>query len=118
VPATKPKARADLAVYSFGDELIAYDPTTGNVHHMNPLAALVFQLCDGSATVKETAVELADAINVPLEQVEPEVRAIVRQQRKQGLFERKRKAPDEGPKQDGDEADQRERVRMNVPRST
>ena len=121
MPATKPKARGDLAVYEFADELVLYDPVTGFAHYMNPIAALVFQLCDGTATVKETAAEIAAAIGVPLEQVEPEVRAIVREQRGQRLFERRKRRRDQSEAaqaSDGGADDKRERVRMNVPRST
>ena len=116
--APKPKARADLRIYAFDEELLLYDPVTRFVHYMNPLAALVFQLCDGTSTVKETAFELSEALGLQVEQLEPEVRAIVRQQRRQNLFERRRRKKDEPEAEDDRVADGRERVRMNVPRST
>ena len=97
------------------DEVVVYDPLYEHVHYLNPSATLVFGLCDGSATVKETAAELAEALARPVKEVEPEVRSIVRGFKEVGLLVTKSTSAD-GAETEND-ADERERVRMEVPRS-
>src|SRR2546429_2518129 len=87
--ATKPTARRELGIVEVGDELVVYDPATNLVHHLNASAALVFGLCDGTATMRETSVELAAAMRRPQEDVEREVRALVRELRRAELLVRK-----------------------------
>lgn len=117
--ATKPKVRRDLVVYEADEELVIYDPKAGGVHHLNPLGALVFRLCDGTATVRQTAFELADALDIPVEQLDPQVRAIVKEFRSRELVERPRTAAAEiEVPLSNEDGDQRERIRLEVPRST
>ena len=63
--ASKPKVRTDLDVIELDDELVLYDPVRDQVHYLSATAALVFQLCDGSATVRELATDIAQALGVP-----------------------------------------------------
>ena len=58
--ASKPRVRQDLDVVELDDELVLYDPARDEVHYLNSAAAIVFQLCDGSATVKEVAGDIAE----------------------------------------------------------
>jgi hypothetical protein len=76
----KPKIRDGLVVSDFGDELVVCGPRPGGrsqVYHLNGPAALVFRLCDGTATTPELAAEIAEAFARPAEEVEPQVRSIV-----------------------------------------
>lgn len=117
--ATKPKVRRDLVVYEADEELVIYDPKAGGVHHLNTLGALVFRLCDGTATVRQTVFELADALDIPVEQLDPQVRAIVKEFRSRELVERPGTAAAEiEVPLSNDDGDQRERIRLEVPRST
>jgi hypothetical protein len=43
-----------------GDGLILYNHTADLVHHLNPTAAIVWQVCDGEATVAQLAGEIAE----------------------------------------------------------
>jgi coenzyme PQQ synthesis protein D (PqqD) len=124
MPATKPKRRDELAVVEIGDELVVYDPFLDRVHHLNPSAALVFGLCDGTATMKETASELAEVTGQPADEIEQEVRKLVREFRRSELLDRKpteeeaeAAAKAEAAATEGS-SDERERVRMQVPRSS
>jgi hypothetical protein len=86
MPAMKPKARADLAVVEIEGEAIIYDDENGQLHHLNPTATMVFKLCDGQSTVKEFAADIADVYELPLQDVERQVRALIREFRGAGLL--------------------------------
>jgi len=87
VPATKPRVREDLTVVELDGEAVVYDERTGDLHHLNPTATVVFGLLDGSATGRELARDLADAYDQPFEQVLEQVQALVRGFRKAKLLE-------------------------------
>ncbi len=85
--ASKPKVRKDLDIVELDDELVLYDPARDEVHYLNVTAALVFRLCDGSATVRELATEIAAAMGVPEKRVERQVRTLLKDLREVGLLE-------------------------------
>ena len=85
--ATRPKRRADLTVVELDGEAVIYDGQRGKLHHLNPTATLVFQLCDGTATVKRLAVDIGGAFNLPDKAVERQVRALVRELEKAKLLQ-------------------------------
>ena len=74
----RPRAREDLTVVELDDEAVIYDEGTGDLHHLNPTATVVFSLCDGSATATELAAELAAAFGQPVGEMERQVRALLR----------------------------------------
>jgi PqqD family protein of HPr-rel-A system len=78
MPALKPKVRADLTVVEIDGEAVIYDASSGRLHHLNPAAAVIFQLCDGSGTIKELAAEIADVTNVPQDDIARQVRRMVK----------------------------------------
>ena len=43
----RPTTAEDLEVNEVEDGLIVYQESTERVHHLNPTASIVFQLCDG-----------------------------------------------------------------------
>jgi PqqD family protein of HPr-rel-A system len=83
----KPKTKEGLAVVELDGEAVIYDEGTGNLHHLNPTATIVFSLCDGSATVKELAAEISAAFGVEASQVESEIRALLKEFRREELLE-------------------------------
>lgn len=87
MPATKPKARDDLALVELDGEAVVYAEESGAVHHLNPTATVVFALCDGTATVEEIVRDLSGAFGVDAAQIEPEVRQLLREFRELGLLE-------------------------------
>ena len=87
MPATKPRVREDLTVVELDGEAVVYDERTGDLHHLNPTATLVFGLLDGKATGRELARDLAEAYGQPFEQVLEQVQALVRSFRKAKLLE-------------------------------
>jgi PqqD family protein of HPr-rel-A system len=56
-----PKTRDDLTVVVLDGEAVIYDDASGDVHHLNPTATIIFQLLDGSGTVEELAADIAAA---------------------------------------------------------
>lgn len=83
----KPRVRDDLTAAELDGEAVVYDDRTGEVHHLNPTATVIYSLCDGTSTIRKMSSELAGAFAVPADEVERQVRALLRQFRKAGLLD-------------------------------
>lgn len=59
-----PRRRASLEVNEAEDGLVVYDPGTDMVHHLNPSAAVIFDLCDGSRDPESIARVLGEAYHL------------------------------------------------------
>jgi hypothetical protein len=112
MPATKPRPSRDLIVFEVDDEAVVYDPREHLLHHLDAASALVLQLCDGTATVRQTIADLAEAQGVPAEAIERKVRSLVRELRRAGVLTSTR---EEEPAPTAE--DKREQVRREVPRN-
>jgi len=88
----RPKVREDLAVVEIDGEAVIYDEESGSLHHLNPSAALVFGMFDGTATIRELAGDLQEAFGVDAGDLEQQVRSLHRQFRAQGLLANRRGA--------------------------
>jgi hypothetical protein len=134
--AMKPKVRDDLAVVEIEGEAVIYDEPTRDILLLNPTATIVFGLCDGTGTVKEMAADIADAFRVPGDEVERQVRSLLRGFKKSGMLDgyplpehqhRKKAAPkpqtvelghkEEAGHADHDDHDEREQIREEKPAS-
>jgi PqqD family protein of HPr-rel-A system len=82
----KPKAREDLTVVELDGEAVIFDTETGELHHLNPPATIVFRLCDGATTMNEMSDDIAEVLGLPNDDVERQVRTTVRQFRKADLL--------------------------------
>ena len=85
--AVKPKVRDDLTVVELDGEAVIYDERSADLHHLNPTATIVFGLCDGTATMPRIAADISEAFGVPADEVEAQVRALVRRFRAADLLE-------------------------------
>ena len=56
----RPRTAQGLEFNEVEDGLIVYQESTERVHHLNPTAAIVFQLCDGSRDATEIASVVAE----------------------------------------------------------
>lgn len=116
MPATKPQIRGDLTLVELDQEAVVYDPLSGLVHYLNPMASLVFQLCDGTATVKETVADLAEANEVEPDAIGADVRRLIKQFRDTGLV-----VPSAGATKlieaKSNASDERQIIRREVPRN-
>jgi PqqD family protein of HPr-rel-A system len=78
VPADyRPEKSADVLELDMGDGLILYNHDSSLVHHLNPSAALVWQLCDGQATVGQLSKEIAEEYSLQADQVLTQVGSVV-----------------------------------------
>ncbi len=82
-----------MAVVELDGEAVIYDQRHNEFHHLNPAATLIYRLCDGTATVKELAANVAAAVHRPTGEVERELRALLRELRNAQLLEDAHLAP-------------------------
>ena len=83
MPPLRPKVREDLAVVELDGEAVVYDEANNLIHHLNPTATIIFNLCDGQSTVQQLAGEISSVFDVEAGEVERQIRAILRQFREQ-----------------------------------
>ena len=83
----KPKVRDDLTVVELDGEAVIYDEETGELHHLNPSATIVFGLCDGTQTSDEMAGEISAAFEMPEDEVQAQVQQLVVQLGDVGLLQ-------------------------------
>ena len=76
-PKYRPSKVAEVLELDMGDGLILYNHDSSLVHHLNPSAALVWQLCDGQATVGDLAKEIAEEYGLPGAEVEAQVAEVI-----------------------------------------
>jgi PqqD family protein of HPr-rel-A system len=77
----RPRVRTDITVTELDGEAVIYDERSGDLHHLNAPATLVLGLCDGSATVEEMSVAIAEAFGQPVGEVTVQVSAFVEELR-------------------------------------
>jgi PqqD family protein of HPr-rel-A system len=94
VAVTRPKVRDDLTVVELDGEAVIYDEISGELHHLNPSATLAFGLFDGTATVRVLATDLSEAFGIPVEEMESQLRTLVREFRKLGLMNGSKRTSD------------------------
>src|SRR5438093_4341488 len=83
---TKPRARDEVAVCDIDGEAVVYDPNGSELHYLNHSAALVLDLCDGEASMKDMATAIADVYEMPAADIEKQVRSTVRQLQARNLL--------------------------------
>jgi PqqD family protein of HPr-rel-A system len=84
--AQRPRVRDGLHVVELDGEAVVYDETTGDLHHLNAVATVVLDLCDGSASAREVAEDIASAFDQAPPDVERHVRRCIRDLRTVGLL--------------------------------
>ena len=57
---SRPRRAEGLDVNEVEDGVIVYQESTDRVHHLNPTAAVILELCDGTRTVEDIARAVAD----------------------------------------------------------
>jgi PqqD family protein of HPr-rel-A system len=60
-----PAPRLELVSYELDDDLMVFDPVTGQAHFLNPTAASIWQMLDGAQTVAGLARAIGDAYKIP-----------------------------------------------------
>jgi hypothetical protein len=54
-----------LPARQVGDEMLVRSPDTGEVHFLNPTAALIWGLCDGTTSVAQCEAQLRARFRIP-----------------------------------------------------
>lgn len=62
----RPCVRADALVRRYGDEAVAWSPAAPTPVYLDPVAALIWQVLDGTVTLDELALDVHQVIGVPL----------------------------------------------------
>ncbi len=55
----RPRRREGVLDIDMGDGFILFDESSSLVHHLNPSATLIWQLCDGTGSVADLAGDIA-----------------------------------------------------------
>lgn len=69
----RPRIANDLEINEVEDGLIVYQESVDRVHHLNPTASVVLQLCDGdhdAGTIATMVGELYGLDHAPVEEVQ------------------------------------------------
>lgn len=86
-PAQLPLRRQELQEQSVGRDLMVYDPLHGKVHVLNPTAALIFRLSDGTHDLDFLERELRASFEVSREtNLRSELLAALESLREKGLL--------------------------------
>lgn len=89
----RPEGRIDnVSAEVVGHDYVLHDGATGQVHFLNQTAALVWDLCDGTRTLREIAAEVARLYGRPADVVVPDVQRAVGLLRDHDLFLRSARA--------------------------
>lgn len=59
--------RRELPFRSVGKEIMVRDPDNGQVHFLNPTAALIWKCCDGASSLAQCQARLRDVFAIPEE---------------------------------------------------
>ena len=92
----QPRKVADVLELDMGDGIILYNHDSNLVHHLNPSAAVLWQLCDGDASVEQLALEVAEEYGLDRATVEREIAELIAELDALGLVEDATAGPSRG----------------------
>lgn len=75
-----PRKAEGLDLHEVKDGFIIYAAGNDRVHHLNPVAALIFELCDGTRDAEQVAVAVARAFELeapPIGEVRESIRSLL-----------------------------------------
>lgn len=75
--ASAPSVRTDAIARHYGNEIVAWSPVSPQPAYLDPVAALVYQLLDGTATVGELVEDVHDVVGVPKGVARDQIRRVV-----------------------------------------
>jgi len=61
LPAVMPARRPGIEIADFDTEVVVWDPASQMVHHLDGLAAVVFDACDGVTRTDDLIAEITEA---------------------------------------------------------
>ena len=72
-----PKSRDDVTFVELDGEAVVYDELRGAVHHLNVSATIVWSLCDGDTSLDEMSRTIAEAFDLNVDDVRPQVSEVL-----------------------------------------
>jgi hypothetical protein len=86
-PSPLPQRRDDLQEQCVGDDLMIYDPTHRIVHILNPTAATIFRLCDGTHDLDSLEEEMRESYEFSRKfDLRSDLLAVIQSFREKGLL--------------------------------
>jgi hypothetical protein len=82
-----PRRRGDVLEIDLGDGLIIYDRDANLVHHLNPSAALVWRMCEGTSSVGELVQVIVEVLGSSPHEVNAQVTDLLQELDELGLTE-------------------------------
>jgi hypothetical protein len=82
-----PRRRGDLVLREIEEELLVFDPRTGDASLLNGTAAAIFELCDGLTPLPAMAEEILAVVSADPGTVRDDVHRIVEELAQMGLIE-------------------------------
>jgi pyrroloquinoline quinone biosynthesis protein D len=82
----RPCTRVEVSAAPLDDELVLYDPNTLEAFVLNPTAARIWALCDGSRTVAAIAKDLSKLYGLGRQQALEDVCEFIDDMRRAGLL--------------------------------
>jgi PqqD family protein of HPr-rel-A system len=87
-PATEgPKVRTDLVFRAVDEDLVVYDPLDDRTSLLNPSAAAILELCDGTRDARAIAGALRKELASAPESLERDVERLLADLGRRGFFE-------------------------------
>jgi PqqD family protein of HPr-rel-A system len=85
-----PRKRGDVLALDMGDGVILYNHDSSLVHHLNPSASIVWELCDGDVDGSQLATEIADEYGLDRAEVAAHIEDVIQELDALGLIENAR----------------------------
>lgn len=83
----RPKAKAGVRTDRLGDSVVLIDTSSGLAHHLNEIAAVVWDACDGSASIDELVDRMMAKFDIDAATAGRDVAMILRHFQDAGLIE-------------------------------
>ncbi len=81
------KKRSDLLIEEIEDEVVIYDPRTHYVHHLNPMASIIWELFDVLPNSTDITKEIVAVLRADPSNVEKDVQETLGNLQRKGLLE-------------------------------
>ncbi len=80
-----PSRGSDVIWRKLGDETVLLNVKTENYYSLNEVGARIWELIDGQTTARDIAAKIAEEFDAPVEEVEIDVRTLLRELEQQEL---------------------------------
>lgn len=83
-----PRRTPEIDTVDLGGAVALYDPLTGQVHVLNPVAAILWRACDGATPADDVVSQLAEASGIDRDELGAQVSSYLADLRDKGLLDR------------------------------